>query len=146
VAIVNIPKLELRIVGDRAYCGRLGCDRLIGRVSHPSAAGVKMKILRRSTGLVEDLPRAASGYVTLAEANYGETREAPERWHARTLEDGTRQWEQARRARRLPWDPFRGTAADLGPTWGKVAGPGDIVVCPNEKCLARQRVPALISR
>jgi hypothetical protein len=134
-------KLTLRIFGDRVFCGRPGCDKPIGRVSESSYTYRKER-----TGLVETTAPPSDVGIYLSEANDLEMREAGERWHSRTLEDGTREWSYAGRSRRLPFDPFRGTAGAVGPTWGMSVPPGDVVVCPNPKCKARQRIPVVSPR
>lgn len=61
------------------------------------------------------------------------------RWHARRIDDIV-QWERAGRQRRMSWTPFE---FDVIPN-STVPRPGDVVVCPNPKCKARQRVPVVI--
>lgn len=83
MADVKVPKLQLRVSGDRIYCGRSGCDREIGRVTyHPGGL-----VYGTSKGNVVTPPAAD---ICLAESNYGESRDAPQRWFGEQLENGTR--------------------------------------------------------
>jgi hypothetical protein len=110
-----IPRLELRIVGGAVVCGRPGCAEPIGLVD-----------------LESDPPITLSG----------------RRWVHAAAEDGSRQWKQARRARRMP-PTLSGALPSGWPSgtpWSRrvLVETGVVVVCPNPKCRARQRVPLVM--
>ncbi len=119
---MNIPKLELYVSGELVYCGRGGCGRRIG-YTHGTT-------------------------VVLLDGFKGSKDGALHRWGHRTLEDGSRQFKRFNRVRRVGAIGGDDEPMTLSGTWratvklrGRSPRAGDIVVCPNLKCMARQRVP-----
>jgi hypothetical protein len=116
---MTVPKLTLRLGSTTAFCGR--CDGPVGKLDWRSP--VNGGDVRGNLALVA---RRGIGWI---EVEYDP--EHGDGWAGRS--------EFALRRRRRQ-SPLTGAPVNY---LGAFARPGDIVHCPNPKCLARQRVPPL---
>lgn len=118
---MNVPRLTLRVADARAYCGRPGCDRLIGTVEHPRLGTIRLEHTARE------------GWVWL---NHPDPFATLQRTTGPLLGGPSVPAEFGLRRRRSRNPAVGGPSTSIAAE----AAPGDVIECP--RCHARQVVPA----